>query len=431
MNIRRIIGMILLKWWLIAAFTLAGAILGWIMIQSAPPVYDAVVTLYSMDLNKLQEEGAQLEYYDIELSREVIDQFSDVIYSRRVTSVVQEELTEYQLTEEEILDMVMIESSIDANIFYIRAKSSDPQLSAKVANASAAQFAATIHELLNTDNVGILDQAEVPGKPEPKGTIAMVLLGGVAGFVVGFSILYLAEYFDPKVYTREDVMEIYEGKSMGAIPKYDASKDWRIFGKPVGNAFEMMVANLKAVRGKSRFGKMVMVTSCNPGEGKTTIAHGLALYSGKTGAKTLLLDSGWKTPKTTPREEETDHPGLMECLRREVGLAEITVQMEENLFFIPLGKEMEDRIKLLMSKQMEDLMVQLAKEYDLVLIDCPSFFEYPDTRILSKKASGFLLVVAKGMTTFKQIDRTISRMETFHCPLMGIVVNKNRREYFG
>ncbi|MBF7097342.1 YveK family protein [Alkalibacter mobilis] len=220
MNLRRMAGAVLRKWWMIISMTLVGGLAGMAMTYFSPPVYDAEVTLYSMDLSKLQEEGAQLEYYDIELSREVLEQFSNVIYSRRVISVVQEQLSVYDLSEEEILSMVDIESSIDANIFYITARSGDPVISANVANAMAEQFAVTIHELLNTDNVGILDEAAVPEKPEPKNTTAMAFLGIVAGFAFGFSAVYLLEYFNPKVYSKEDLSEGFGLRILGTIPKY-------------------------------------------------------------------------------------------------------------------------------------------------------------------------------------------------------------------
>lgn len=220
MNGRRIVGAVLRKWWFLVLMMGVFGLLGVVITQASPPVYSAVVTMYSIDLSKLQAEGAQLEYYDIELSREVLKQFSDVIYTRRVTDVVIAQLPEYRLVEKDLLTMVRIESSIDANIFTVSTKSEDPVKAEQVANAMAEQFALTIHELLNTENVGVLDRASVPQQAEPKNLFAMAFLGGVAGFMVGFSIIYLMEYFSAKVYSLDDLEESFQGAVLGSVPGY-------------------------------------------------------------------------------------------------------------------------------------------------------------------------------------------------------------------
>lgn len=220
MNGRRIVGAVLRKWWFLGLMMGVFGLLGVVITQASPPVYSAVVTMYSIDLSKLQAEGAQLEFYDIELSREVLKQFSDVIYTRRVTDVVIAQLPQYQLEEKDLLTMVRMESSIDANIFTVSAKSEDPVKAEQVANAMAEQFALTIHELLNTENVGVLDRATVPQQAEPKNLFAMAFLGGVAGFMVGFSIIYLLEYFNAKVYSLDDLEEPFRGAVLGSVPGY-------------------------------------------------------------------------------------------------------------------------------------------------------------------------------------------------------------------
>lgn len=224
MNFRRIINAVLRKWWVIVLISLIGGLAGFFMVYFSPSMYEGVVTLYSLDLTRIQEEGVDLEYYDIQLSREVLQQFRNVIYSRRVTSVVENQLSEYALSEEDLLSMIAIDSSVDDNIFYITAESTDPVIASRVANAMSAQFAVIIHELLNTDNVGILDQAIVPNEPVSKNILAIAILGAFAGFVFGFTVVYLKEYFDPRVYDKQDLYGTFGDGVLGTIPKYIATE---------------------------------------------------------------------------------------------------------------------------------------------------------------------------------------------------------------
>lgn len=222
MNFRRIINAVFRKWWLIVLISIIGGLAGFFMVYFSPSMYKGEVTLYSLDLTRIQEEGEDLEYYDIQLSREVLQQFRNVIYSRRVTSVVEDQLSEYALSEGDLLSMTTIDSSVDDNIFYITAESTDPVIASRVANAMSAQFAVIIHELLNTDNVGILDQAIIPDEPEAKNTIAVAILGAFAGFVFGFTAVYLKEYFDPRVYDKQDLYAKFGDDILGSVPKYIA-----------------------------------------------------------------------------------------------------------------------------------------------------------------------------------------------------------------
>jgi len=224
LSIRRLIGVLKSKWWVMAFAFLIGGVLAGLIISYTPPTYKAEVTLYSMDLERIREEGQTLEFYDIQLSREVLNQFREVIHSRRVISAVIDELGQYNLTEKEILEKTAISSSIDSNIFYINAKDKDPEKAAIVANSMARTFSTVIRSIINTENVGILDEAIVPIEPERNYGVAFMILGMIAGSVLSFSALYVMEYFNPKVYFEEDLVEGLGFRVMGTIPRHNTDE---------------------------------------------------------------------------------------------------------------------------------------------------------------------------------------------------------------
>jgi capsular polysaccharide biosynthesis protein len=221
LSIHRLIGVLKYKWWVILlSFFLSGAGAYWI-IGNMDPNYKAEVTLYSMDIERLREEGQSLEYYDIQLSREVLSQFSEVIHSRRVMTTVINELSQYALTEKDLLEMTSLESTTDSNIFYINAIDKDPVKAAVVANSMAKAFEGVIRGLINTENVGVLDEAVAPVEPERNYRTSLTLLGMMAGAVMAFSALYVAEYLNPRIYSEKDIEDAFEFQVMGVIPKHN------------------------------------------------------------------------------------------------------------------------------------------------------------------------------------------------------------------
>lgn len=221
-NLGQFVHAVLRQWWLVILLSILGGLAGYLIVSFSPTVYGAVVTLYSMDLGKIQEAGAELDYYDVELSRVISSQFSSVILSNRVTTPVTEQLSEYNLSEEDIVSMIAIDNNVEKNVFYIKAESTDPTIASRVVNAVAAQYTIVISELLNADYVGILEQAKIPEEPIPKNLVAIALVGAIAGFALGFTGVYLTEYFNPKVYRKEDLMDNYDMGVLGSVPEYAA-----------------------------------------------------------------------------------------------------------------------------------------------------------------------------------------------------------------
>ena len=221
MSVQLFINAVIRKWWLVIILVILGAGAGALKVYTAPPVYKATVTLYMMNIDKVMNKREELNATDIQLSRELLAQFADVIHSRTVHLKVINDLKKYNLTEKKLSTMTVLDSNIDSNIFTITATSSDPRKSAEVANDMAETFSQTIKELSNANNVGILDRAIVPQKQESRNALAIILLGAVAGFVLATCTIYLIEYFDTTVHSEKDIVEGINAEVVGIIPKYN------------------------------------------------------------------------------------------------------------------------------------------------------------------------------------------------------------------
>jgi len=220
MNIRQIFYSIVRKWWLIVLLMAAGGGMGFLNSYFTKPLYHSDTKLYIIN----HVTGGQLFHSsDIDLSQQLVRQYSDIIFSRKVIAVVASDLNHYHLTTDKILSMIKININKDSNILTISAISTDPEVAAAVANATGREFINQIRELTNTDNVGILDYALVPNYSDSKNKVEKVLIGLLLALIVAFSIIYFIEYFDTTVHSVEDIEKGLKLRVIGIIPEHDIS----------------------------------------------------------------------------------------------------------------------------------------------------------------------------------------------------------------
>lgn len=220
MEIRRIFYSVVRKWWLVVLLTVLGGGVGFQSMYFAKPMYQADTTLYIMNRDKVTT-GQSLNSQDIAVSQQLVRQYSEIISSRLVTSAVAKDVQKYNLTESQILSMVKIASNKDSNILTISALSSDPTVAAAVANATGREFTTQMHQLTNSNNVGILDVALVPYSPISNNGSKKVILGLLIGLTVAFGIIYIIEFFDTTVRSVEDIERGLKVRVIGIIPEHN------------------------------------------------------------------------------------------------------------------------------------------------------------------------------------------------------------------
>lgn len=206
MNISRIIDALVRKWWLVLLLVIIGGGMGYLKVLYTPPSYKATSTIYMINRE------------DVYLSQLLLEQYFDVMYSKAVVSSVLSDFSGVNLTEKKLFAMTDINSKKGSNVITINAEHKDPYFAAAVANSMAKYFAATINQISNSDNVGILDQAIPPANPEPDNKLITIILGLFIGLVIAFTVVYTIEYFNDSVRTEEDVTRGLNLRVIGIIP---------------------------------------------------------------------------------------------------------------------------------------------------------------------------------------------------------------------
>ena len=184
---------------------------------------------------------------------------------------------------------------------------------------------------------------------------------------------------------------------------------------------------------KEAGGNTVMVTSSNPGEGKTFTAINLGVSIAHELNKTLLLiDADLRKPAKNHKNFATDffrariNKGLSDYLLNGVALPELLINPGiERLVLLPGGKSLANSAEYLGSTRMENMIKEMKDRYiddRIIIIDTPSMLTSADPLVISKYVDGILLVIEENRTTTDQLKNTMQLLKDK--PVFGSVINK-------
>jgi len=170
----------------------------------------------------------------------------------------------------------------------------------------------------------------------------------------------------------------------------------------------------------------LLITSANPGEGKTLTAINLAIsISQEMDRTTLLVDSDLRKPSIHSYFGFEVSQGLSDYLRNNMPLSDLLVSPGiEKLVVLPGGKPLTNSSELLGSPRMESLVAELKERYAnrFIIFDSCSLLEFADPLVLSRLIDGILIVVEAEKTTKNDLKRTFELLRDK--PVIGTLLNK-------
>ena len=179
--------------------------------------------------------------------------------------------------------------------------------------------------------------------------------------------------------------------------------------------------------------KSLVITSSNPGEGKSTVSSNLAFILSQGGKKVIVVDADLRKPTIHKKFRVDNREGLTEILIGKKNINEVSKKIDENIYVITAGKKTPNPAEMVSSKAMEELIEILKKKYDYVIIDTPPVRTISDGVILSAKADGVVLVVRAGKTKSADIVKGYKELEKVKANIVGSVLNavdKKRHGYY-
>lgn len=173
---------------------------------------------------------------------------------------------------------------------------------------------------------------------------------------------------------------------------------------------------------KSEKGKVVLITSSEPAEGKTTTSINLAYTFSQTGAKVILIDCDLRKPRIHRYLKIDRGIGMSNVLCGFSNLDQaIKKGVKGKLDCITSGEIPMNSAELLMSDVMDSILDELSSKYDYIFIDTPPVMTVTDAMILAPKCSGTVIVVRQETSTYDVIDKTVELMKQSGIKVLGFI----------
>jgi Mrp family chromosome partitioning ATPase len=321
--------------------------------------------------------------------------------------------------------------------------SSINQIKAELAKLPPAQLKGTIGrqlstELANLENVQALDQGEAqlvqpalpPSSPSSPKTVRNVVIGVFVGLVLGLLIATLMERFDRRVSDKEEFERIYGLPVLAEVPRTrELSRGELTFD--VAERFKALRTSLRYINVDGG-GHSLLIASPLPEDGKSTVARSLARTMATMGDDVVLVELDLHKPGSGA----AGGPGLSTVLiGDDLDVALIREQLPvapgdgpRQLTVLPAGAVPPNPSRLIDSDRMREVLSELERRFDIVLLDAPALASVSDGLTLIPAVSNILIVAALGHTTIKASVELRQRIAMLRGHPVGIVVNFTRRQ---
>lgn len=169
--------------------------------------------------------------------------------------------------------------------------------------------------------------------------------------------------------------------------------------------------------------KRMLVTSSEPGEGKSTTTGNLALTFSQDQKRVLLVDCDLRKPSIHKKFRISNNIGLSDVILDNSKLEKAIIKRNDYLGILPAGKVPPNPSELLGSKALEDLLDELGKKYDVIILDTPPVHAVTDAQILSTKVDGVILVVRAERTKKESVISAKASLDKVNANILGTVLN--------
>jgi capsular exopolysaccharide synthesis family protein len=365
-----------------------------------------------------------------------------------------EKLLNDSFTDQKVQMAKLQDNLTEFQILKRDAQTNEQLYQALLARVKEANIAGT----MVPSNVAVIDPGRLPDKPYKPKTKRDLALAAVLGLTLGIGLAFLMEHLDDSIKSVEDLERATSLPSLGLVPmlsdngrvslirgnrsqlpgirRYlprfqkvggntdDASMDLIVYKEPrcmVSEAIRHIYSSIM-LSSSGRPPGTIMVTSPNPGDGKTTLASNLAQSYALNERQIVIIDCDLRKPKLHRIFQLDSQPGLTNYLTGSSVLEEIIRPTGiPNLKIITAGARPPNPANLLNSETFKDLLGELRDRFHHLIIDTPPVLGFADARFVSALVDGVLLVTRHNIT-HKSAGRLAHQLLN-QAHLLGVVLN--------
>ncbi|HYJ29453.1 MAG TPA: polysaccharide biosynthesis tyrosine autokinase [Allosphingosinicella sp.] len=279
---------------------------------------------------------------------------------------------------------------------------------------------------VGTNAVSVVDRAQVPVAPFKPNLPFNVVLGLLAGLVLGFGSAFALEWMDDTIKTPEDLTNKLGIAPLGIIP---ALPKGTAVENDLGDARSQVSESYQSVRTALQFStdhgvpKSLFVTSTRAAEGKSSSVLAIAQSISRLGSTVLLIDADLRKP--TFRGTSGDSAGLSNLLSGSDDLEKcIHPTDRDSLFLLPAGKIPPNPAELLAGGRFELILQRATQMFDHVIVDGPPVLGLADAPLLASHCEGTIMVIEAGKIRRVAALSAVERIRAGGARIMGGILTK-------
>lgn len=289
----------------------------------------------------------------------------------------------------------------------------------------------SISETLPTEVIRLAEEARPASRPFRPNPQQMLLRGALLGIGLGIGMIFLLYYSDHRFRRNEEVeralgvpvltaLPLISGQTVnerGTVCHLDRTGE-------VSEAFRTLRA-ITQVNPALQAAKVFLVTSSQPGEGKSLVATNLAISFSQDNQKTLLIGADLRRPAFKQIFDVNEMPaGLSDVLKGPMAWQDVLdTQLIPGLDVIPAGACPSDPTELLGNSCMASVIAEAREVYDQIIIDSSPMMGISDSLLLMRHTDGVLFVVRQGVTHSLGATHAMKRIVEGGTPCLGALMN--------
>ncbi|MES2491764.1 MAG: polysaccharide biosynthesis tyrosine autokinase [Pseudomonadota bacterium] len=295
---------------------------------------------------------------------------------------------------------------------------------------------------ISLSNISIIDSAEVPGVPSSPNLLKNLMIALLAGIGLAAITVFLKDQFDDSIRVPEDVEAKLGLALLGVVPRTMGQEPEEALSdpkSPISEAYNSLRGSLMYAA-PDGLPPILLVTSAQPSEGKTTTSYAIASSFARMGKSVLLIDADLRRPSLHRRINYGNERGLSTLLTSNETIRSVQLPSgQEGLTLLTSGIIPASPTELLSSIRLEKVLQEAARSFDVVVIDSPPILGLADAPMMSALADGVVFVVEADRNRRGSLKTALRRLRAMRPILLGAVLTKfdplkagNRySEYYG
>lgn len=290
----------------------------------------------------------------------------------------------------------------------------------------------------------LIDEPVINTKPVSPKLLLTLCVTLFLGLGSGLLVIYLLDALDDHFRSLEELQAMLGVPVLAMIQRLSPSEvlgveALQIVAAPEAAESEAFRTLRTAISLSSQETRRLVVSSAEPGDGKTTVLANLAAAFAQAQKKTLLIDADLRRPGLTAALGLRGSEGLSTILRGEddvarLAAAYIQASGVQGLDLLPAGLRTSNPAELLATARFAELLAWAEGIYDQILIDSPPALATSDTAVIGRLVDGVLLVVQPDKNHRRTLTRTVESLSLMKIAVLGVVINRvesGKAYYYG